>query len=51
MVLDRRTFLHLSGGVCLPWLVPGIEAWAWDGPEKKSAKVAQRATKKRKIQE
>ena len=40
MVLDRRTFLHLSGGVCLPWLVPGIEAWAWDGPEKKSANLA-----------
>ena len=40
MEFDRRTFLHLSGGACLPWLVPGVEAWAFDDPQQKQLKVA-----------
>ena len=36
---DRRTFLHLSGGACLPWLVPGVES-AFDDPQQKQLKVA-----------
>ena len=40
MKFDRRTFLHLSGGACLPWLIPGVEAWAFDDPQQKQIDIA-----------